>query len=356
MRKYLLILLLVALFMALGLVLLQYRAERPSFQDSGEVRKSSVSTIDKKEHTAGTYEQALTRVASQGQRPKGNAAATNEPKIVVAGVFSKLKGKNPDLKQLEALVNSSDGKARESAGVVLAREGSAAAIDLLLKAIRVERDPAVRENLIELLRSVTNPAAIPVLAREAQDQSDLALHRACRNVMSAMTDPAAATSLLSLLESEKDPKRFEPIAYALSHMSSESAVPTLLKCATAASDAVGKACIQVLGNIANEEAYSGLFEIIGTHDDDERGNVARVVAIQTAYDKRDNRLIPICEAVIDSAINLKAVQTAIDSLVSIPTPEALSALETQVAKKHDPSVSAYLQDGIRRYNTMWSKN
>jgi HEAT repeat protein len=273
-------------------------------------------------------------------------------RTLVDATFQRLSALPDPVPEAKALLASPEGKVRETAGIVLAHNGSHEAVSALLTAIKAETDSAVRENLVESLRSVSNPQAVPALAAQAQDLSDLALHRVCRNAMSAMTDPAALAQLLEILDKNGNAPTAEPIAYAVAHMTSPQVTHGLLQGTASENDRVASACIQGLGNLASADAFLALLQLAGEYENSERGQVAASAATQAAIDKKDERYIEVCLKVMGATTSFKAWQTAVDSLVAISSPKALSALQQQSIVGQSADAVAYLQDAIARHKKL----
>jgi len=279
--------------------------------------------------------------------------STNDNKTLIQSAFVHMEADPENLVEVQKLLGSAEGKARESAAVFLAKTGSGEAVSMLLKAIKTESDSSVRENLIECLRTVSNPSAIPILAAQAQDLSDLALHRICRNAMSSMADPVAISQLIVILDKSGTSPSSEPLAYAVAHMNNPNAINGLLEGTISDNERVAKASIQGLGNLANADAYLALLELTGKYENTDRGQLASAVATQTMIEKKDDSFIEVCLNVIEATQSLKEWQTAIDGLVAIPSPKALSALEKQSQQGLNGEILTYLQNAITRHKKLW---
>lgn len=277
----------------------------------------------------------------------------NADKATVQAALDRLEASADNLTDARMLLASPEGKLREAAGAFLAKTGTSDAVFLLLGAIKSERDPNVRENLMECLRHVSNPEAVPVLAEQARDLSDLALHRVCRNAMSDMSDPAAVTQLIEMLDKGGSDPSLEPIAFAVSHITSSNALGVLLVGAASENERVATACIQGLGNLASPESYAALLDLVARYDGTERSQIAAAVANQTALEKKDPRFVNVCFSIINTTSSIRAWQAAVDGLVAIPGVEALAALENQLRKERNSEIVAYLQVAIARHKKLW---
>ena len=251
------------------------------------------------------------------------------------------------------MVESQDPKVREFASSTLAVIGSEESLSRLLRAIRQETDPLVRENMAESLHGVRNPAAVPALARCAQDTSDLALHRQCRNAISAMEDPQAANTVIALLETGGTDSSLEPLAYALRQWQHESAVSALVGASWSGNERTMSASIAALAHIGTPGAVRALFAIIGSGNGGERATAGRAAALKAAAERPDTTLISTFEEVLGGSEDELAVGTAIDCLVLTPSIEAVQALARQSVTSRDIKVRAQAQAALTRHQSHW---
>ncbi len=253
-----------------------------------------------------------------------------------------------DTAELQNMLRFTSPDAREFAAQVLVRIGTTDAIQLLIQSIKVESDPATKDNLTELLKGITNVAGVPALISCAMDVSDLSMHRVCRNLLSSLPDPTVSLDLIAKIEQDVGTGKMEPIIYAVAHLTNESAIPALISGAKSNSEVTARASIEGLGNIATPNSFAALFDIISTNNLTTRGEVARIVILQSALASKDASLVATCKRVIETSKNQTTIETAVDGLIAIHASEALVALQEELAQTKDIVLKSYLSAALGR--------
>ncbi|MSR71712.1 MAG: hypothetical protein EXS50_03610 [Candidatus Taylorbacteria bacterium] len=253
-----------------------------------------------------------------------------------------------DIAELQNMLHFNSPEVREFAAQVLVVIGTTDAIQLLIQSIKVESDPATKDNLTELLKGITNVAGVPALISCAMDVSDLSMHRVCRNILSSLPDPTVASDLIATIERDEKSGLMEPIIYAVAHLTDKSAIPALISGAKSNNEVTARASIEGLGNIATPNSFDALFDVISTNNLNTRGQTARSVIQGRALVFKDASLVAICKRVIETSKNQTAVEAAVDSLMVFDSPEALVALKRELALTKEIVLKSYLSAALDR--------
>jgi HEAT repeat protein len=169
-----------------------------------------------------------------------------------------------------------------------------------------------------------------------------------------MDYPEAASRLIALLEQGGDATDLEPLAYALSHFQHESAIAILRLASWSSNERVMKSSIAALGFINTPDALKALFDVMDSGQGKDRGAVGRAVALKSAAEHPDEKLVSTYEREVALGRNVLGVDTAIDCLVLIPSKEAFRALERQSMNARDPQVRTRAQIGLGRHKSRWN--